>query len=167
MVNPIKWFREILARGPKEIKTVDLMASWRKHVWDWHVPLQLQAIAACAPFNTACEQERANKSSGLPFNRQRLQQEFTALIKAMVFFNQYMKEEFFKWYVSTQGAEWKNRLEILGVATEYLAIAKEILEEAAETTILACQQHASDLIKANQLYETCTSEQTIAESTSS
>jgi hypothetical protein len=165
MFNPVTWFRNIMARRPKATETVDLMATWRKHVWDWHVPLQLQAIAACAPFNAACDQQRANIQSGLPLDKKRLQQEFTALIKAMVVFNQFIKEEFFKWYVSAQGAEWRSMLEELGMAKEYLAIAKQLLEEATETTILACQQHAKDVINANELYETYPIEQTVAEST--
>lgn len=154
MFNPIQWFKAMFAGKPTIAEPVNLIAAWRTHVCDWYVPLQLQAIAVCAPFNAACEWQRENMHNGLPLDKTSLQQEFTRLIKAMVVFNQYVKEEFFKWYVSAQGAEWKALIAELGAATEYLAIAKLILEEAIETTILACQQQASDVINANELYET-------------
>ncbi len=155
MFNPFNWLRNIWSGHQVESEPTDLVAAWRKHVRDWHVPLQAQASAACMPFIMACEQQREHLNAGQPGDKEILQQEFAALIHEMVFFNQYMKEEFFKWYKSQHAAAWRARLEELNAVSEYLMMAKEILEEATETIILATQQQAMDLITSSELYTSC------------
>lgn len=164
MFNPLFWLRSIWSGRHVDPEPFNLLAAWRKQVWDWHVPLQEQADSACMPFILACEQQRENQRTGQLVDKKILQQEFAALIHEMVFFNQYMKEEFFIWYKSQQAVEWRNKITELNSVSDYLMIAKEILEEVTESIVLATQQQAMDLITSSELYSSCVTKKTIMES---
>ena len=151
-MNPLAWYRDHRRKKERDRYLAELDERWRKHVWEWHVPLQKESIAARGPFLRLCEEERANAQSGGIVDKQRLQKEFAILFEEMVAFDSKIVAEFVEWYHSDQGSEWRVLLEEEQIDQLFLANAGDILKGAASTTLRVCQYNSRDLIEADDLY---------------
>lgn len=155
MINPLAWYRERQARKAREQYVGDLHKKWIQDVWNWHVPLQMESIAARRPFNHLCAEERSRVAEGQVPNGDRLKSEFASLFRQMADLNNRLIDSFQEWYHSIDAAEWKALIEREQLAEAFLADAETMLRQTGQTTLFACAHNAEGLIEIGELYERC------------
>jgi len=151
MRNPFTWYKEYRSRKIMEKQLSELVEKWRKFVWEWHVPLQKESIAARGPFMRTLEAEKENASSGEAIGKRALQTAFAAICEEMNAFDERIVEAFIEWYQSDPASTWKDEFRRLGVEEEFMAIATDILLGASRTTLNICVINSREVIEDDEL----------------
>ena len=151
MQGVISWFNSMRAEKSRQAYLTNLEKRWRRFIWDWHKPLQMESITAREPLFQLIDAEKEKSRSGKAVDKTALQQEFLNTLDSIDAIDRRISAAFCDWLASEDAKDWKEEMAAAGVMDQFIGIAAEIVLTTSRNTLDTSIVLAKDIIDGDEL----------------